>query len=393
MEVGEAKRLRLRVALDMAGKKLSGLTAAVDPETYLRDLAAIKNRTDEDISNIKQARMVLKAVTRRNPRVASGWISLARFEELTGDMEAARRVIEKGCQNCPKNQDLWLEGSRLAGPDERKMKAMIVRALKAIPNSSRLMLESDVLQKSRVLRRGIENIPNSVILWKALIDMVDEDNIEVAVLLLNKAVECCPTHADFWLALARLLPLKEAREALERARQQLPGESAIVIAQARLEEAGGGADRDLVVGNIIEGFIRELERQGLYIDRRAWMEKAEVAERLGCAVTCQAIIRNTIGIGMGRDVEVSVRKLTWIAEARELTLRGSLVTARATYAYTLSVFYSDTHIWKIAEEFEFTYGFDISIRRLHHARLASLAWRIGEARGILATICSPPLWV
>ncbi|OMO82410.1 Pre-mRNA-processing factor 6/Prp1 [Corchorus olitorius] len=78
-------------------KKLSGLTASVDPETYLKDLAGIKNRTDEEISNIKQARMVLEAVTRRNPRVASGWISLARLKELTRKMEAARRLIEKGC--------------------------------------------------------------------------------------------------------------------------------------------------------------------------------------------------------------------------------------------------------------------------------------------------------
>ncbi|OMO60731.1 RNA-processing protein, HAT helix [Corchorus capsularis] len=216
-------------------------------------------------------------------------------------------MIEKGCQNWPKNQDIWLEALQ-AGMSRRGKRDP--RAMKAMPNASKLwlqavMLERDAGVKNRVLRRGIENIPNSVMLWRALIEMVDEENIELAVLLLNKAVECCPTHVDFWLALARLLPFDQAREALERVRHQLLREPAIRITRARLEEAGDDTDCNRI-GNIIHGFIRELERECLHIDRRAWME---VAERLGSAVTYQAIIKNTIGIGMGREVEVTTRKI------------------------------------------------------------------------------------
>ena len=69
-------------------------------------------------------------------------------------------------------------------------------------------LEAEDDRKRRVLRRALENIPNSVKLWKAVVDLSREDDARV---LLSRAVECCPQHVDLWLALARLETYEQAR--------------------------------------------------------------------------------------------------------------------------------------------------------------------------------------
>ena len=42
-----------------------------------------------------------------------GWIAAARLEEVTGRMQAARNIVMKGTEVCPKNEDVWLEAVRL----------------------------------------------------------------------------------------------------------------------------------------------------------------------------------------------------------------------------------------------------------------------------------------
>ena len=41
------------------------------------------------------------------------WIASARLEEVTGKLQAARNLIMKGCEECPKSEDVWLEAARL----------------------------------------------------------------------------------------------------------------------------------------------------------------------------------------------------------------------------------------------------------------------------------------
>ena len=52
-----------------------------------------------------------------------------------------------------------------------------------------------------MLRKALERIPASVLLWKAAVDIAPEDDARI---LLSRAVECCPLHAELWLALAKL---------------------------------------------------------------------------------------------------------------------------------------------------------------------------------------------
>ena len=56
---------------------------------------------------------MLKSVRETNPSHAPAWIASARLEELTGKLQAARNLIMKGTEHCPKSEDVWLEAVRL----------------------------------------------------------------------------------------------------------------------------------------------------------------------------------------------------------------------------------------------------------------------------------------
>lgn len=50
-------------------------------------------------------------------------------------------------------------------------------------------LEQDAGAQSRVLRRALEQVPTSVRLWKAAVELASADDARI---LLGRAVECCP---------------------------------------------------------------------------------------------------------------------------------------------------------------------------------------------------------
>ncbi|XP_020256952.1 protein STABILIZED1 [Asparagus officinalis] len=384
--VGEGRGTVLSLKLDRLSDSVSGLTV-VDPKGYLTDLKSMKITSDAEISDIKKARLLLKSVTQTNPKHPPGWIAAARLEEVleevAGKIQAARQLIQKGCEECPKNEDVWLEACRLASPDEAK--AVIARGVKAIPNSVKLWMQAAKLEnnnevnKSRVLRKGLEHIPDSVRLWKAVVELANEED---ARLLLHRAVECCPLHVELWIALARLETYEQAKKVLNKAREKLPKEPAIWITAAKLEEANGNTSS---VSKVIERGIRSLQREGLDIDREAWMKEAEAAERAGSVVTCQAIIHNTIGIG----VEEEDRKRTWVADAEECKKRGSIETARAIYAYALTVFFTKKSIWLKAAQLEKSHGtresLDALLRRaVTYKPQAEVLWLMGAKEKWLA---------
>ena len=65
---------------------------------------------------------------------------------VAGKIQAARQLIQRGCEECPKSEDVWLEVCRLASPDGAKA----------------------------VIAAGVKSIPNSVRLWKAVVELVNE---------------------------------------------------------------------------------------------------------------------------------------------------------------------------------------------------------------------------
>jgi pre-mRNA-processing factor 6 len=110
----------------------------------------------------------------------------------------------RGCENCPRSEDVWLEAARLHPPVTAK--AVLARGVAQIPDSYKLYMAAANLEetdaaKSRVLRRALERIPNSVRLWKAAVELAEPADARI---LLSRAVECCPQHVELWLALAKL---------------------------------------------------------------------------------------------------------------------------------------------------------------------------------------------
>jgi pre-mRNA-processing factor 6 len=65
------------------------------------------------LSDIKRARALLDSVIKTNPKHAPGWIAAAALEVHAKKMVAARKIIAKGCEMCPKSEDVWLQAAEL----------------------------------------------------------------------------------------------------------------------------------------------------------------------------------------------------------------------------------------------------------------------------------------
>jgi pre-mRNA-processing factor 6 len=91
---------------------VSGATN-IDPKGYLTDLASVVHKSEAEIGDTKRGRELLRSLIQTNKKHAPGWIAAARLEEVAGKMVAARKLIEEGCQNCPKSEECWREAARL----------------------------------------------------------------------------------------------------------------------------------------------------------------------------------------------------------------------------------------------------------------------------------------
>ncbi len=112
--MSQARDKILSLKLDqVSGTATSGLQTSIDPKGYLTSLDSVVIKSDAEIGDIKRARMLFDSLVKSNPKHAPGWIAAARLEEHAGRMVAARKVIKQGCEQCPKNEDVWLEAARL----------------------------------------------------------------------------------------------------------------------------------------------------------------------------------------------------------------------------------------------------------------------------------------
>lgn len=347
-QLGRARDKVLSLKLDRMADSVAGQTV-VDPKGYLTDLNSVKVNNEAQISNIKKARQLLKSVITTNRKHAPGWIAAARLEYETGKIAAARTIIMKGCEECPQSQDVWLEAALMH--TKKTGKAILAKAVQHLPSSIKLWIraadmENDIDSKKAVLRRALELIPNSVKLWKAAIEMEDPEDARI---LLGRAVECVPQSVDMWLAYARLESYKNAQMVLNRARRVIPTEKSIWITAAKLEEAEGNSNN---VDTIISKAVASLAAHQVIIDRDNWLEDAELCEQSGAVLTCQAIVRACLGIG----VEDQDRRATWINDADHFVSRGSIEVSRAIYAHMLTVYPSKKSVWLRAAELERSHG-------------------------------------
>ena len=349
-EMSKAKDDMLKARLDAASHDAVSGAATVDPTGYLSSLGSVMLKSDAELGDIKKARELLRSVVMTNPKHGPGWIAAARVEEIDGKLSKARSLIKRGCDECPKNEDVWCEAARLNTPEEAK--AVLAQAVRQLPQSIRIWLEAmkletDETAKKRVIRKALELIPNSAKLWKVAIEM--ESDMEDARVLLSRAVECVPSSVELWLALARLETYENAQKVLNAARRACPNSHEVWLAAAMLEESAGHIQRvDLIVNRAVS----TLANRGSGLTREQWMAEAENCEQADSKITCQAIIRATIGL----DVEEDDREDVWMDDAEACLKRGSVETARAIFGHALLQFPDEPALWQRAAFLEKQYG-------------------------------------
>lgn len=115
------------------------------------------------------------------------------------------------------------------------------------------------------------------------------------------------------MALARLETYENARKVLNKARENIPTDRLIWITAAKLEEAN---DNSRMVEKIIDRAVTSLRANGVEINREQWLNDAVECEKAGSVLTCQAIVRTIIGIG----VEDEDRKHAWMEDADAVSI-------------------------------------------------------------------------
>jgi pre-mRNA-processing factor 6 len=362
-KIGQARNTLMDMKLTQVSDSVSGQTV-VDPKGYLTDLQSMLPNYGGDINDIKKARLLLKSVRETNPNHAPAWIASARLEEVVGKMQAARNLVMKGTEQCPKSEDMWLEAARLLPNDVAR--GIVAQAVKQLPQSVKLWikaadLESELKAKKKVFRKALESVPNSVRLWKAAIELEEEEDARI---MLSRACECCPTSVELWLALARLETYEDARKVLNKARENVPTDRLIWIMAAKLEEAHGNIS---MVDKIIERAIKSLQANRVEINREQWLADAVECDQSSSPRTCQAIVRSVIAIGIDEEDASE----TWSEDAENCTKQVAYECARAIYAHALSVYPSKKELWMAAAYFEREHGTRDSLETLLQKAVAN----------------------
>ncbi|KND89583.1 Pre-mRNA-splicing factor prp1 [Tolypocladium ophioglossoides CBS 100239] len=371
-EIGAARDKVLKSRLEQAsqiagGDSVAGSTTSIDPQGYITNLAKMQaNGAQAQVGDINRVRELLQSVVKTNPNNALGWIAAARLEELAGKIVAARKTIDKGCVVCPKSEDAWLENIRL-NHESPNAKIIARKAIESNPRSVRLWVEAMRLEniasnKKRVIRQALDHLPESEALWKEAVNL--EGDPADAKLMLAKATELIPLSVDLWLALARLETPENAQKVLNKARKAVPTSHEIWIAAARLQEQLGQGAKV----NVMKRAVQVLAKESAMPTREEWIAEAEKCEEEGATLTCENIIRETLGWNLD---EVDDRKDTWMEDARASINRGRYETARAIYAYSLRVFINSKTMWVAAADLERTHGTRDSLWQLLEKAVAA----------------------
>ena len=65
------------------------------------------------ISNELDTVIPFDSLIKANSKHSPGWIATARLKEYAGKMVNAWKLIQQGCENCPKSENVWLDAARL----------------------------------------------------------------------------------------------------------------------------------------------------------------------------------------------------------------------------------------------------------------------------------------
>lgn len=204
------------------------------------------------------------------------WIQIAKSKERLGDTETAKNIIMEGCKVNPTSETLWLKAMSL---QLDMVKNTIAQSLLCIPTSVKIwkmaaLLETDITAKRKIYQEALKHIFSSAELWIAAAEL---EKFKESSILLNRAVNFCPTSMDLWVKLASL------------------------------EEVEGNKN---IVDEIIQRAICTLRVNNVEIDREYWYKKAMEAERKRMVYLNQIIIKIIVDFRINKEN----RKSIWIRD-------------------------------------------------------------------------------
>lgn len=263
-----------------------------EAQKYLNELETVDAGLKEDEEDVKRMRTILQSYKNADPKKPEGWLALARLEERARKLKTAKNIIEQGCFECPRNEDMWLENIRLNNTDIRCCKTLATQGIKFNPQSLQLWmkaidLEREDLSKHRVIRSALQELPLSEDLWKLAVKYSTE-KFE-AQRILQKAVELIPTSIDLCRALVHLQSYEDAKKTLNSARKAMPQELKVWILAAEVEENKAETTTDERLLKLLSKGIKQLGENGLEIKLSQLLKEAQSLVDEGGSRTAHAL--------------------------------------------------------------------------------------------------------
>jgi pre-mRNA-processing factor 6 len=362
--IGAAQKSALQVRLDSAAHTpgtdgtqtatTSGTATSIDPRGYLTALDK-KQATGEEVpvEDINRARMLLESAVKTNIHNGPGYVALSRLEEVAGKIHTAKKIIQTGCEMCPKSIVVWEEAIRLNRENMHNARIIAASGIKLNPKAIKLWmaaieLEQTPAARKKVTRQALDHNPQSVELWKLLIN--DTEDIESVKLLFAKATDTVKLSEELWISYARVSGPEEAQQILNAARKAIPTSWAIWVHACRLQEELGKTN---LCDKVMERAVKALIKENAMPSREDWIAQAEICEEEGDVATAGSIIKATIGWKLDEDDD---RRDVWLEDAKSLSARGRHKTARAILAHTVSLFPYSTTVWHASADLEKYHG-------------------------------------
>ncbi|GAV51567.1 hypothetical protein ZYGR_0AF00380 [Zygosaccharomyces rouxii] len=278
-----------------------------EAQKYLNELETVEAGPKGEEDDLKKMRTILQSYRNADPKKPEGWVASARLEERARKLRTARNIIEQGCFECPRSEDVWLENIRLNSTDLQRCKILAAQGIKFNPQSLQLWikaidLEREDLNKHRVVRSALQELPLSEELWKLAVKY-SADKIE-AQRILQKAVELIPTSIDLCSALVHLQSYQDAKLTLNTARRAMPRELRVWILAAEVEENKGEAITGERLLKLLSKGIKQLKENGLNITLLRLLQEAQSLLDEGSLKTAHALTQAALS-GCQEEYEAS----------------------------------------------------------------------------------------
>lgn len=344
----------------LAPSAQSGLNVADSvgsgPETVTSvSVADIEQWEQSAAPDISRTRPILASLRASQPGKPSLWISSARLEELAHNYAKARLLIVEGCTRVPRSEEIWLESIRLHRSDLASCKRIVNDALRVNTYSEALWLRAvdlehpgDIASRRKITMKALEYLPTNSALWQTLVDL--EENETDRRKLLERAAELT-SQWRFWLALVALLPYKEAKAVLNRARKLLPAEHRVWVAAVQLEERENPEVPPAKLLLMLTKAMKELSKATSQLEGQesagkekirveTWLEEAAAAERDDFAKSCAAIVDAALPL-----LPEENRLSTLIGLAESYASRERITTSSAIYENITKLYPHDVSSW------------------------------------------------